>query len=69
MAMPKISFPLFDPFKSPDDANCLARAIVDTMPDPILVLDEDLSIIVAESSDNWKRMQPHRDGNYTGFRL
>jgi chemotaxis protein methyltransferase CheR len=45
-----LSFPLFDPFQSPEDANLLARAIVDTVPDPIVVLDEDLRIIVASRS-------------------
>jgi two-component sensor histidine kinase len=45
-----LSFPLFDPFQSPEDANLLARAIVDTVREPVLVLGEDLRIIVASRS-------------------
>lgn len=45
-----LSFPLFDPLQTPEDANLLAKAIVDTVRDPILVLDADLRIIVASRS-------------------
>ena len=39
-----------EPFRSPEDANILATAIVDTVREPVLVLDADLQIIVASRS-------------------
>ncbi len=45
-----LSFPLCNPSQSPEDANLLARAIVDTVREPILVLGEDLRIIFANRS-------------------
>jgi chemotaxis protein methyltransferase CheR len=45
-----LSFPLLDSFKSPEDAHLLARAIVDTLREPTVVLDEHLRVIVASRS-------------------
>ncbi len=40
----------FDAFESAENANLLAKAIVDTVREPLLVLDRDLRVIVASRS-------------------
>ena len=41
---------LFEPFENPEDASLLAQAIVDTVREPLLVLDRDLRVVVASRS-------------------
>ncbi len=38
------------PIKSPDEAGALAQAIVDTIRDPLLVLDHNLCVVTANRS-------------------
>jgi chemotaxis protein methyltransferase CheR len=40
----------FEPFESAEDASLLAQAIVDTVREPLLVLDRDLRVVVASRS-------------------
>ena len=41
---------MIDPIRSLDDANILAQAIVNTIPEPFLVLDEDFKVLAASRS-------------------
>src|ERR1700727_3994625 len=41
------AFPAGQPIRDVDDASALAQAIVDTIRDPLLVLDQDLRIVTA----------------------
>ena len=41
---------LFEPFESAEAASLLAQAIVDTVREPLLVLDRDLRVVVASRS-------------------
>ena len=41
---------LFDPFSDPKDGPVLIRAIIDTIHEPLIVLDKDLRIVVASDS-------------------
>ena len=41
------SFPDSQSIRDPDDASALAQAIVDTIRDPLLVLDQNLRVVAA----------------------
>ncbi len=46
----KLHQPVFDPLGDPKDGHILTRAIIDTIREPLIVLDEKLRIIAASSS-------------------